>query len=145
MDPYRAYSTIDNSVDGDNKPKLLLKAYQLMLDKIDVVKAAIQKRDIEKKYEELTKLTMAIEVLDSSLDVSQGEIAGNLSSLYAYLVRRLTGIHASNDLAVLEECRNIVKQINEGFVGAYDRERKEKNMSEKRTNSANSPSSCRIA
>ena len=126
MDPYRAYSTIDNSVDGDNKPKLLLKAYQLMFDKIDVVKTAIQKKNLEKKYEELTKLTRAIEVLDSSLDMSQGEIPKNLSALYEYLVRRLTGIHASHDLKVLEECRGIMKQINEGFVEAYNKERKEK-------------------
>jgi flagellar protein FliS len=126
MDPYRAYTTADNNVDEDNKPKLLLKAYQLMLDKMDVVKIAIQKKDIERKYEELTKLTMAIEVLDSSLDMSQGEIAQNLSGLYEYLVRKLTAIHASLDLKALEECRDIIKQINEGFLMAYNKERKEK-------------------
>jgi flagellar secretion chaperone FliS len=126
MNQYRAYTAVDNSVDGDNKPKLLLKAYQLMLDKIDVVKIAIQRKDIEKKYEELTKLTMAIEVLDSSLDMSQGEVAKNLSALYEYLVRKLTGIHASQDLKALEECRDVMKQINEGFLAAY-KERKEKN------------------
>jgi flagellar secretion chaperone FliS len=126
MNPYMAYTTANNNVDEDNKPKLLLKAYQLMLDKIDLVKIAIQKKDVEKKYEELTKLTMAIEVLDSSLDMSQGDVAKNLSALYEYLVRRLTGVHASRDLKVLEECRDIVKQLNEGFLMAYNKERKEK-------------------
>ena len=141
MDSYRAYITADNNVDEDNKPKLLLKVCQLLLDKIDVVKTAIQKKNIEKKYEELTKLTTAIEVLDSSLDMSQGEIAENLSALYEYLVRKLTGIHASQDLKVLEECRDIMKQINEGFIGAYNRERKEK--SEGRLDSKNVPFSHR--
>jgi flagellar secretion chaperone FliS len=121
MNPYRAYVDADN-IDDENKPRLLLKVYQALLDKIDIVKAAIRNKDFQKKYEELTKVTMIMELLDSSLDMSQGEIAKNLSELYRYLVRRLMSVHANQDPAILDECRAILAQINEGFVGAYNKE-----------------------
>ena len=100
MNPYSAYSAADSNVDGDNKPKLLLKVYQSMLDKMDIVKNAIQKKNFEKKYQGLTKLTMVLEILDSSLDMSQGEVSKNLSDLYQYVVKRLLSVHISQDLAV---------------------------------------------
>jgi flagellar secretion chaperone FliS len=126
MNPYMAYSVADNTVDGENKPKLLLKVYQSMLDKVEMVKSAIERKNFEKKYEELTKLTTAIEILDSSLDMSQGEIPQNLSGLYQYLVRRLSGVHISHDIEILDECRSILVQIHEGFTQAYEKERREK-------------------
>ncbi len=126
MDPYRAYSSADANIDERNKPKLLLKAFQSMLDKIDIVKAAINNRDFEKKYDELTKVTTALEILDSSLDMSQGEIPQNLSNLYRYVVRRLLVVHANHDTTVLDECRAILSRINEGFVEAYNKEMHER-------------------
>ena len=126
MNPYKAYTEADTTLDGENKPKLLLKVYQSMLDKVDAVKGAIQARNFEKKYEELTKLTTVLEILDSSLDLSQGEISQNLSGLYRYLVRRLAGVHSSHSLDVLDECRAILGQLNDGFIAAYNKEKKQK-------------------
>jgi flagellar secretion chaperone FliS len=123
MNPYVAYATAHSSVDEDNKPKLLLKIYEAMLEKIDTVKIAIRMGKFEKKYVDLKNLVAAIEVLDSSLDMSYGEVPRNLSSLYSYLVRRLVSVHATNDIEVLDECRSILSKINEGFVGAYNKER----------------------
>jgi flagellar secretion chaperone FliS len=123
MNPYQAYSTANDNVGEENKPRLLLKVYESMLDKIDIAKTAIKKQDFKKRYDELTKLTTALEVLDSSLDFSQGDqIAKNLSDLYRYLVRQLLTVHINNDLQILDECRGLLAQLNEGFREAYKRE-----------------------
>lgn len=143
MNPYSAYSAADSNVDGDNKPKLLLKVYQSMLDKMDIVKNAIQKKNFEKKYQGLTKLTMVLEILDSSLDMSQGEVSKNLSDLYQYVVKRLLSVHISQDLAVLDECRSIISRLNEGFIAAYEKETKGKGMEPKNSDSRSTPFSHR--
>lgn len=123
MNPYQAYATANSHVDDDNRPRVLLKVYESMLEKIDVIKAAIRDKDFKRKYDELTKLTTAVEVLNSSLDFDRGgEIATNLSNLYQYVVRRLLTIHANNDAVVLDECRALLAEIHEGFKGAYKKE-----------------------
>jgi flagellar secretion chaperone FliS len=123
MNPYQAYSDANNNIDEENKPRLLLKVYESMLDRIDIAKTAIKKQDFKKKYEELTKLTTVLEVLDSSLDFSQGDqIAKNLSDLYQYVVRQLLAVHVNNDLQILDECRALLVRLNEGFTEAYRRE-----------------------
>lgn len=136
MDPYRAYSNADTNIDERNKPRLLLKAFQSMLDKIDIIKVAIDNKNFEKKYDELTKVTTALEILDSSLDMSQGEIPKNLSNLYRYIVRRLLTVHTNHDTTILNECKAILSRINEGFVEAYNKEMHERH----RLHSANSTS-----
>jgi flagellar secretion chaperone FliS len=135
MKSYTAYSTVDNSVDDNNKPKLLLKVYQSMLDKIAIIKFAIEHNDFEKKYTELTKVITVLEILNSSLDATYGEIANNLSDLYQYLIGRFSSVHASCDIETLEECKNILSRINEGFVAAYQNEIQEKKGSQQRPDS----------
>lgn len=144
MNPYSAYAAADKNVDGDNKPKLLLKVYQSMLDNIDIVKAAIEKKNFEKKYEGLTKLTLVLEILDASLDMSQGEISKNLSDLYQYLQKRLASVHMSLDTAVLCECRSIMSRLHEGFIAACDKEAKEKVMAQGNHDSGPTPFTHRV-
>ncbi len=145
MNPYRAYSAADSNVNGDSKPKLLLKVYQSMLDKIDIVKSAIERRDFESKYDGLTKLTTVLEILDSSLDMTQGgDVSKNLSDLYQYLVRRLVSVHISQDVKILDECRSIIVLLNEGFVAAYEKEAKEKGPASGDSEPGNAPFSCRM-
>lgn len=122
MRAYTAYAKADNSVEDNNKPLLLLKVYQSMLDKIVIVKFAIQHNDFEKKYTELTKITTILEILNSSLDTSCGEIANNLSGLYQYLIERLISVHGSCNVETLDECKAILTLINEGFITAYQNE-----------------------
>jgi flagellar secretion chaperone FliS len=135
MKSYTAYSTVDNNVDDNNKPKLLLKVYQSMLDKIAIVKFAIEHNDFEKKYIELTKVITVLEILNSSLDTTYGEITNNLSGLYQYLIGRLASVHGSCEVETLEECKSILARINEGFVAAYQNEINEKRGSQQRPDS----------
>ena len=121
MNPYNAYSRAHELVDQTDKRKILLKVLRALPEKIDTVKVLIAEKKYEKKYHELTKITMVIEILDQSLDMSYGEIPRNLSALYRYLIRRLTGVHATLDIKTLDECKEIIGRIGKGFDEAYEK------------------------
>lgn len=124
MNPYNAYTRAYDLVDDNDKRKVLLRVLRVLPEKIEGVKLLIAEKKYEKKYNELTKITMALEILDQSLDRSFGEIPKNLSSLYRYLIRRLTEVHATLDINTLEECKEIISRIGEGFVEAYEQLKK---------------------
>ena len=131
MNPYEAYRTADRNVNLDDKPLVLLKVYQALLEKIEAVKYAIENQDYLVKDRELSKITTAIEILDNSLDYSYGEIPKNLSGLYVYLLRRLRSIQFSLDIKSLDECKTLLTKIYEGFEGAYEKEkRKQSNQTQ---------------
>ncbi len=123
MNPYQAYHNVERSVNLDDTPKVLLKVYQILLEKLEIVKHAIESQNYMVKDRELSKITTAIEILDSSLDRSYGEIPRNLSSLYLYLLRRLRNVQFSLDVNGLDECKSLLTKIYEGFEGAYEKER----------------------
>jgi flagellar protein FliS len=123
MNPYEAYRNVERSVNMDDKPKVLLKVYQILLEKLEIVKHAIENQNYLVKDHELSKITTAIEILDSSLDYSYGEIPKNLSSLYMYLLRRLRSVQFNLDVKGLDECKSLLAKINEGFEGAYEKEK----------------------
>jgi len=120
VNPYNAYARAHELVDLDDKGKILIKVFNALPEKIDRVKALIAEKKYEKKYHELTKITMVIEILDQSLDMSYGEIPRNLSSLYCYLIRRLNEVHATLDPKTLDECKEIICKIGAGFAQAYE-------------------------
>jgi len=126
MNPYEAYRNVERSVDIDDKPKVLLKVYQILLEKLEIVKHAIENQNYLVKDRELSKITTAIEILDNSLDRSYGEIPRNLSSLYLYLLRRLRKIQFSLDVKGLDECKSLLTKIYEGFEGAYEKEKQKR-------------------
>jgi flagellar secretion chaperone FliS len=130
VNPYQAYHNVERSVDMDDKPKVLLKVYQILLEKFEIVRHAIENQDYLVKDRELSKITTAIEILDRSLDRSYGEIPRNLSSLYLYLIRRLRNVQFSLDLKGLDECKSLLTKISEGFEGAYEKERQKRFSSE---------------
>ena len=125
MNPYNAYTHGRSElVDEDDKRKILVKVLRALPEKIEGVKLLIAEKKYEKKYQELTKITMVLEILDQSLDMSFGEIPRNLSSLYRYLIRRLTEVHATLDIKTLDECKEIIGRIGDGFFEAYEQLRK---------------------
>ncbi len=79
---------------------------------------------MRRNTDELTKITMILEILDQSLDMSFGEIPRNLSNLYRYLIKRLTEVHATLDTKTLDECKEIICRIGEGFFDAYEQVKK---------------------
>ena len=97
------------------------------------MKHAIEDQNYLVKDRELSKITTAIGILDSSLDYSYGEIPKNLSSLYVYLIRRLRSIQFSLDVKDIDECKSLLTKIHEGFEGAYEKERHKQFSPENKT------------
>ncbi len=138
MKEYQRYSAMDNLVDDSDKPKILLKVYQAIIDKHEIVKCAIHQKDYKRKYEELSKITTALEFLNVSLDMSYGDIPKNLSSLYQYLIKRLHEVHTTLDIETIKECEGIIRGILDGFSAAYENEKKNRKSIDREGPSINS-------
>jgi flagellar protein FliS len=132
MNPYEAYHNVEKSLNVDDNPQqALIKVYQILLEKLEIVKHAIENQNYLMKDRELSKITTAIEILDSSLDMSYGEIPKNLSSLYIYVLKRLRSVQITLDIKTLEECKSLLAKIGEGFKMAYEKEKRKTFSSEK--------------
>ncbi len=119
-----AYKDAEKMVDTEDRQRLLLKAYEGILEKLEAAKRAIEKRDYETKFTELSKVIQILEILDASLDRTYGKIAENLSALYAYIIKTLRGVHTNMDIKRVEECKSLISDIFEGFKKAYEIEQK---------------------
>ena len=88
------------------------------LEKIAVSKGHMTRGDIAAKGENISWAIRIIGGLQASLDPDKGgEIAETLSSLYEYLVRKLTEANLKNDVTILDECISILKNIKDGWDG----------------------------
>jgi flagellar biosynthetic protein FliS len=124
--PLQAYALAEISIDDDDKEAMVVKAFQLMLEKIEVIKDSIENRDHARKYRELSKMTTALAVLASSLDMSLGELPRRLHAIYYYLERRLQEVHRTLDLKTINECKDIISSLSDGFSEAYKEEKAKK-------------------
>jgi flagellar protein FliS len=126
VNPYNAYAQANIMIDEQDKGKVLLKVFEALPGRIELVKTLIVEKKFERKFQELSRIVNILEVLDASLDMSFGEIAANLSALYTYLMKRLREVHSSLDLQTLDECKKIIATLAEAFGKAYELDRRAK-------------------
>jgi len=119
----KSYKNTLASVDESDKGALLIKVFQMMLEKLDIVNIYIESKNFEKRYAELSKIRQVIEILYDSVDVQYGEISKNLQNLYLYIIKRLDEANIKNDKDAVEECRSLIKTLYEGFEEAHKTER----------------------
>lgn len=117
------YKTTATVVDEEDKGLLLIKAFQGIMTKFDMIGTYIESKNFEKKYDEISKVKQIIEIIHDSVDLKYGEISKNLQSLYLYVIKRLNEANIKNDLHILSECKSLIKTIYEGFEEAYKKER----------------------
>lgn len=126
-----AYRDAKNFVDSEDKLKLLITTLREMIDKLDLVEEAIKKRDFQRKFTELSKVEQVLQILDSSLDRSCGEISENLSALYNYILANLRKVHITLEISRIEESKSLLRTILEGFEKAYEMKRRKASSKEK--------------
>ncbi|MEM3554106.1 MAG: flagellar export chaperone FliS [Candidatus Bathyarchaeia archaeon] len=126
-----AYRDVKNFVDSEDKLKLLITTFREMIDKLDLVEEAIKKRDFQRKFTELSKVEQVLQILDSSLDRSYGEISENLSALYNYILANLRKVHITLEISRIEESKSLLRTILEGFEKAYEMKRRKASSKEK--------------
>ncbi len=86
------------------------------LDRMASAKGAMQQNDPALKGEKLGAAISIIDALRASLDHQKGgEIAHNLSDLYAYMLSRLIEASASNDTALIDEVSELLRTIKSAW------------------------------
>jgi len=85
--------------------------YEGAIDNLKLAKEKIKEKDYEKKAKSIIKAQDIIEELMCSLDFEKGgEIAGNLSSLYNYMLRRILYGDVNRDISAIDE---VIGMLNE--------------------------------
>jgi flagellar protein FliS len=86
------------------------------IEKINVAKGLIERRDVPEKVRNINWALSMIDGLRQSLDIEKGgEIANNLESLYDYMQRRLIVANAENDPAILDEVVGLMLEIKSAW------------------------------
>jgi len=93
--------------------KLISMLYQGALLAIAKAKNSMMRKDIRTKCAAISKAVSIVdEGLNASLDKKVGgDLAQNLSSLYEYMVIRLTMANANNDMAALDEVARLLNDL----------------------------------
>ncbi|GAA6130721.1 flagellar export chaperone FliS [Halopseudomonas sabulinigri] len=88
------------------------------LQRIAQAKGAMQHGNLALKGEQIGKAVAIIGGLRESLDHQQGgEVAGNLERLYAFMQQRLSEANLRNDVALLDEVIDLLREVKAGWDG----------------------------
>jgi len=105
----------DNVADADPH-QLISIIFKHILANVAIASGAIDRSETENKGKCLTKAIALVGELQDSLDMEQGgEISTNLFDLYDYIIRCLVQANISNDTKKLDEVKNLVTEIKEGW------------------------------
>ena len=97
--------------------RIILMLLDGALAKMGTGAAAIKGGDAKARAVNLNKAIDIVAALRASLDHEKGgKLAKNLSNVYQFVELSLIKVIATKDLALLEECRNNLSTIREGWV-----------------------------
>ncbi|MEQ5873790.1 flagellar export chaperone FliS [Pseudoalteromonas sp. MEBiC 03485] len=86
------------------------------IEKMVLAKVAIEKKHYEAKSEHLSKASAILEALRGCLDFEVGgEVTENLYSLYSYMIDRLLDASIKNDVDIVVEVSNLLKEIKSAW------------------------------
>ncbi len=108
---------VASSVESATPHKLIEMLMDGALEKIQIAKACMGRKEIAKKCEAIDWTLNILGGLQGSLDMERGgDVANNLSNLYDYMMRRLVEANTVNDPAVLEEVSRLMGEIREAWI-----------------------------
>jgi flagellar protein FliS len=122
---------------GKSVPELIIKVYDGAIQNLNSALDFYRKEDFQKGYEASEKAKKFIVHLFTSLDNEKGgDIAKNLSKLYAFIVERINFIQATKDIASIEDSIAILSNVRDGWM-QLAKNMKGKPISPNGTNSGN--------
>jgi flagellar protein FliS len=109
--------SVETSMNAIDQHKLAALLFEGVLSSIAVARGAMARGDVLTKVNAVTKAIRILEEgLSTALDrVDGGELAANLSDLYAYCVRQLTLANVRNDDALMAEVSDLIQPIAKGW------------------------------
>lgn len=113
---YNQVNRVSGITDADPH-RLVLMLLEGALGKIATVKGLMIRKDIARKGEVIGQAIAIIDGLKSSLNKEAGgEIAANLDNLYEYIEHRLTQANINNDVDVIDEVAELLREIKTAWV-----------------------------
>lgn len=110
-------SALETEISVASPHKLVLMLFDGALQAIRLAKLQLAQGKIAEKGQLIGKAVSIIdEGLRNSLDLSQGELAGNLSALYEYCTGRLLHANLHNDGAALDEVAALLGEVRAAWV-----------------------------
>lgn len=96
--------------------RLIQMLFEGGLQRIAQARGAMQHGNIALKGELIGKAMGIVSGLRDALDVDKGgEMANNLDSLYAYMLKQLSMANLKNDPALLDEVAKLLREVKEGW------------------------------
>jgi len=77
---------------------------------------AMRAGEIERAHNTLRRAEVIIAHLDATLDLEQGEVAGNLHSIYLFCLRHLNAARMSQDASALDEVSALLAELREAWA-----------------------------
>jgi flagellar protein FliS len=91
------------------------------LEKVATAKGHMSRKEYEAKGAHINWAISIIDGLRGSLNMQEGgEMANNLDSLYAYMVRRLAEANVNNEIAILDEVSSLLLEIKSAWDAIPD-------------------------
>ncbi|QLF91888.1 flagellar export chaperone FliS [Pseudomonas sp. ABC1] len=88
------------------------------LTRLAQARGAMERGDIALKGTLIGKTVGIVNGLRQGLDLSAGgEVATNLDRLYVYMNTRLTEANVRNDISILDEVSNLLREVKSGWDG----------------------------
>ncbi|MEL7310350.1 MAG: flagellar export chaperone FliS [Pseudomonadota bacterium] len=114
----RAYSSsaaehVTDTADGYTLIRSLLSK---LVARLGLAKHSMQAGDVATKGEQIGKAIETVNLLQVAIDESHdASLAGNLMSLYDYMSRQLLKANLQNDVGVLDEVIDLVREIKSAW------------------------------
>ncbi|MGR9116846.1 MAG: flagellar export chaperone FliS [Gammaproteobacteria bacterium] len=116
MNQYKQVGT-QVGADSADPHQLIVMLFDGALERIAIARGAIERKNVEEKGQKIGRVIAIVDGLRASLDKERGgEIAENLDNLYDYMQRRLLEANLKNDLGILTEVADLLKEVRSAWV-----------------------------
>ncbi|HEB87525.1 MAG TPA: flagellar export chaperone FliS [Gammaproteobacteria bacterium] len=113
---------VHSQMEGASPHRLIQMLMEGALEKIHIARGLMEDGKIGPKGEHIGWAISIIDGLRISLDKDVGgEIAQNLEDLYDYMTRRLIEANLQNDVTLLDEVGDLLRQIKEAWDAIGER------------------------
>ncbi len=118
-----ASAYIQTQVQSRSPLELVVMLYDGALRFLTEIRTAMEKQDMAKKRESMSRALAILSELQSTLNMDQGgEIAAQLDALYTYVNGRMLDASMKNDLAAVDECLKLLGTLRSAWVEIAARE-----------------------
>ncbi|GAB4356789.1 MAG: flagellar export chaperone FliS [Gammaproteobacteria bacterium] len=115
LNSYKAVG-VQGSVTEATPHRLIQILMEGAIDRLNSAKGCSERHEHGQRSQLISQAASIIGGLAASLDMERGgEIAVNLAELYSYMLRKLTSVQMSGDVAGIDEVIDLVSELKAGW------------------------------